>query len=108
MKTYNRTSITQFNICKVNIEPNNKQKMCKLSVVPGNGQAVLGMPDIDKLNIIHINCNMIDTDNIDRVNNCSTNTAIYKGSRHEQHYINMIRKLTELRNAMQHRQNFRI
>ena len=28
-KTYNRTTVTQFDICKVNIEHNNKQKMCK-------------------------------------------------------------------------------
>ena len=30
----------------------NKQKMCKFSIMPGNGQALLGMPDIE---ILHIN-----------------------------------------------------
>ena len=59
--------------------------MCKFFVVPGNGQAVLGMPDNNTLNIIHINCNTIDTQEMDRTNYCSTNMAIHKGSRHEQH-----------------------
>ena len=31
-------------------------------VVPGNGQALLGMPDIDALNIIKINIHIIDTE----------------------------------------------
>ena len=66
-------------------EKDNKHKLCKFFVVPGNGKALLGMPDIDMLNIIHRNCNTIDTQEADRANNCSTNTAICWGSRYEQH-----------------------
>ena len=66
--------------------------MCKYFVVPGNGHELLGMPDINTLNIIHINCNTIDTWHNDRANNCSTNTAIYWGSRYEQHYMNMMQE----------------
>ena len=64
--------------------------MCEFFVVPGNRQALLGMPDIDTVNFININCNTIDTQETDRTCNCSTNTAIHQGSRHEQHYTNMM------------------
>ena len=66
--------------------------MCKFFVFPGNGQALLGMLDIDTLNIIHVKCNTIDAQETDGDNNCSTNTAICQSSRHEQHYTNMIQK----------------
>ena len=91
LKTYNRTRITQLGICKVKLEHNNQQKMCKFFVVPGIRQALLGMPDIKMLNIININCNTIDTHENDRADNCRTNTAICQGSRHE-HYTNMIQE----------------
>ena len=48
LKTYNRTTITQFGICKVKIEYNKKHKICNFFAVPGNGQALLGMPDINQ------------------------------------------------------------
>ena len=64
--------------------------MCKFFLVPGNGQALLGMPDIDMLDIININCNTINTHGNDSVDNCSTNTAICQSSRHVQHCTNMI------------------
>ena len=44
------------------------------------------------LNMIHINCNIIDTQENDRGKNCSTNRAICQGSRHGQHYTNMIQE----------------
>ena len=44
------------------------------------------------LNIIQINYNTIDTQETDRANNHSTNTALHQGSCHEQHYINMMQE----------------
>ena len=88
-KTYDRTIIKQLGICKVKTEHNIRQRICKFLLVAGNGQALLGMPDIDTLNIIHINCHTVDVQEIDRANNVRTNTAIHQGSRHEQHYKNM-------------------
>ena len=76
LKSYNKTTITQLGMCKVKLEHNNIQKMCKFFVVPGRGQALLGMPGIDTLNIIRINCNTIGTHRNDTADNCSTNTAI--------------------------------
>ena len=66
--------------------------MYKLFVVKGNWQALLGMPDIDTLKIIHINCKTTDAHKTDRANNCSTNTAICWGSRHKQHHTNMMQE----------------
>ena len=59
---YNKTTITQLGTFAVEIEHNNKHKMCKFFVVPGNGQVLLGMPDIDTLNIIKINIHSIGTE----------------------------------------------
>ena len=56
----------------------------------GNGQALLGMPYIDMLNIININCNTIDTHRNDSTDNCGTNTAIPQRSRQVQHNRNMV------------------
>ena len=47
--------------------------MFKFFVVPGNGQALLGMPDIDALNIININS--IGTEHDGGNDNCCTNKA---------------------------------
>ena len=35
-------------------------------------EALLGMPDINTLNIIHINCNTVDMQESDRANHCTT------------------------------------
>ena len=45
-------------------------KICSFSVVPGNGQALLGMPDIEMLGILTINYNTIDTKEVDGSENC--------------------------------------
>ena len=42
------------------MEHNNKHKICNFFVVPWNGHALLGMPDIEPLDILTLNCNTID------------------------------------------------
>ena len=54
-------------------------------MVPGNGQALLGMPGIETHNILPINCNTIGTKETDRDGKCSTNTDNSQGSGCEQH-----------------------
>ena len=44
LKMYNQSTIMQLEICRVTLENNNKCKLCNLFVVPGNRQALLGMP----------------------------------------------------------------
>ena len=48
-------------MCKVKLQHNNKQKGCKFLLVTGNGQDLLGIPEIDMLYIITINVNTINT-----------------------------------------------
>ena len=50
--------------------------MFNLFVVPGNWQALLGMPDIKILNILTIHCNTICTAEEDKDANCSMNRAV--------------------------------
>ena len=62
--------------------------LTNLIVVPGNGQALLGMPDIEILNILTINCLTRGTQKTDGATKCNTNTANSQGWRCEQHYTN--------------------
>ena len=48
-KTYNKTIVSQLSICSVKINHRNKQRLYRFFVVHGNGQALLGMPDIETL-----------------------------------------------------------
>ena len=64
--------------------------MCKFFVVPGNGQALLGMPDMDTFSIIKINCYTIGTHRNDSADNCSTKTTTLQSSKHTQHYTSMM------------------
>ena len=92
LKMYNKTAISQLGICKVKIQHGNAQKMCKFFVDPGNGQALLGMPDINMLNIINLNFNTIDTHRTEIAGYCSTNTVICQSVRHVQHYTNIMQE----------------
>ena len=83
-----KTTITQLGMCKVKLEYNNIQKYLQVLCSSRNGQALLGMPDIDTLNIIMINYNTIGTHGNDGNDNCSTNTAICP--KHVQHYLNVM------------------
>ena len=56
---YNQTTITQLGTCRVKIEHNEKCKMGNFFVVPGNGQALLHLPDIELLSILTLSCNTI-------------------------------------------------
>ena len=54
LRTHNHIPITQLSRCRVDIENNDTCKMCIFFVVPGNREALLGMPDIELLSIINI------------------------------------------------------
>ena len=49
----------QLGMCTVHIKFKNVKKRCIFFVVPRNGQALLGMPDMAALNIINLNINSI-------------------------------------------------
>ena len=61
LKTYNGTHIMQLGMCMVQIKLKNIMKRCTFFVVPGNGQALLGMPDTAPLILINLNIDSIQT-----------------------------------------------
>ena len=56
------------------------QKICTLFVVPGNGQALLGMHNIEILDIQTIHCNTIGTQEAHKTTKYTTNTVNGQGS----------------------------
>ena len=60
--TYNGTNIMQLRSCTVFIKFKNIKKCSVFFVVPGNGQALIGMPDVDSLDIIKINIDSIQVE----------------------------------------------
>ena len=82
-KMYNQIMIMQLDICRVTLEC----KICNFFVVPGNGQALLGMPHMKLLNILMISCNaMVERE--DRDMNCSTNSHSIHDAGSVQHCAN--------------------
>ena len=75
LRTCNSKTITQLDRCTVRIENNNKMKMCSFFVVPGNGQHLLGMPNIKTIGILTVNCNTIEMKEADSSGNYKTNTS---------------------------------
>ena len=51
----------QLGTCTVQIKLKNIMKRCTFFVVPGDGQALLGMPDTVALNLINLNIDSIQT-----------------------------------------------
>ena len=74
MKIYNETVTTQLCTCAVTINFKDNRKRCVFFIVPGNGQALLGMPDTAALKIININ---IDSTQAEE---CNTNIGGTKES----------------------------
>ena len=88
-------------ICKVKIEHNNRQKIHNFFVVPGNMQALLGMPNIEILIILTIHCNTISAQETDKATKGTTHTANGQGSGCKQHYTIQDRRMTGLKSAIQ-------
>ena len=87
LRTYDSTTITQLGRCSVVTENNNKCKKCIFFVVPGDGDALLGMPYIELLNILQSNCNTLGTKKGEKgMNYKNKRNAINAGS--EQRYAN--------------------
>ena len=61
--------IKQLGTCTTIIKFKNLKKECVFFVVPGNGQALLGLPDMMALNIINLNIYSIQQE----IRECKTN-----------------------------------
>ena len=69
LKTYNGMQIEQLGMCMATIKFKNFKKKCVFFVVPGNGQALLGMPEMAALNTINLNIDSIQKE----IRECKTN-----------------------------------
>ena len=87
LKTYNKTSITQLGTCKVTIEHNNNTKRCHFFLVLGNGQALLGMPDTDALQICNINIDSIGAEDARNTKNNINTDATQESNANQDRYI---------------------
>ena len=75
--------ITQLGTCAVIIEYKNNKRKCEFFVVPGNGQALLGIPDTAALKIININIDSFNAEDTQK-DNCNTNIDAAKVSNAKQ------------------------
>ena len=69
LRTHSKTNITQLGMCVVVFKFKNIKKRCVFFVVPGNGQALLGMSDTAALQLINVNIDFIQAE----VAECKTN-----------------------------------
>ena len=85
LRTYNKTNITQLGMCVLIIKFKNFKKRCSFFVVPGNSQALLGMPVTAALKLININIDSIQAEAAE----CKTNTGNVRESNrtHEMHVV---------------------
>ena len=72
----NKTFITRLGMCTVIITYKHKFEFI---VVPGNGQALLGMLDTAPLNVINVNIDSIEEEGTQK-ENCNTNISNAKMS----------------------------
>ena len=100
LKTYNGMHIMQLGTCAVHIKLKNLKKRCIFFVAPGNGQALLGMPDMVAFNIINLNIDSIQVVTLECkpnrshethsiIENCTNKSKTrHKGCKKQQHRLN--------------------
>ena len=59
LKTYNHLEIKQLGVHTVGLRHKYKTAKCRFFVIPGEGPALLGMPDIEVLRILKITLGVI-------------------------------------------------
>ena len=59
IETCNQSDIEQLGVCTVRLRHNDNNAKCRFFVVLGDGPALLGVPDIEMLNILKTTCEMI-------------------------------------------------
>ena len=65
---YNNTPIKQYGTCSVKVSFKEKQKICKFYVVK-HATAILGISDSEKLGLVKVNFDVIQSKTIRMVNN---------------------------------------
>ena len=67
LKPYDNLNIEQLGVCSAKLRYTDKVVRCKFFVVPGDGPALLGKPDIKLLCILKITCDVIEGQQADRM-----------------------------------------
>ena len=66
LKKDNQSNIEQIGVCTVKLRYKDKITRYRFFVVPGDGPALLGMPEIELLGILKIMCDVIEGQQADR------------------------------------------
>ena len=48
--------IPEMDVCRVTITYKGKQKPCGFFIIPGRRQVLLGIPDVEKPELLNVNC----------------------------------------------------
>ena len=73
---YNNTPIKQYGTCSVKVSFKEKQQICKFYMVEHN-TAILGVSDSEKLGLVKVNFDMIQSKTVEMVHNISL-SEVYK------------------------------
>ena len=96
----------QLGTCFLTVRHKEKEKDCKFFAVQGGNQVLLGMPDIDNLGVLTINCEtigrqVVSADNTDSERNCQCKNAIQIEGRKFESYENKRQDAKAQANTMQ-------
>ena len=70
LKTYNQSNIEQLAMCTVRLR--HQIVICRFFVLLGDGPSLLGMPDIQLLDILKMMCEVVEYQQADRKLNSQT------------------------------------
>ena len=70
--TYNNSNTEQLGVCVVKLRYKDKIVRYRFFAVPGEGQALLGIPDIEFLGKLKMMCDVIESQEADRKCNSQT------------------------------------
>ena len=72
LKTYSDSNIEQLGVSLVKARHKDKVTRCRFFIVPGDGPALLGMPDVKLVGILEIMCEVVEDQWVDREFNLQT------------------------------------
>ena len=61
MCAYNNSFISELGVCREALMPKDKSKPYRFFVVPREGPGLQGMPDVETLELLGVNCNTIES-----------------------------------------------
>ena len=68
-KSYSQSDIEQLGVCTVRLRHKDKIARCRFFIVPGDSPVLLGMPDLELLDVLKITCKILEGQQADRTFN---------------------------------------